>query len=88
MTFNGFANSPTSSIFSLLASNAFPKDNFTYEQVFGETHQEPFSAVEATEYLEVSLPTLRNYMQSGGLLPSNTAGRNQLFFAQMQGLQA
>ncbi|SFU69436.1 hypothetical protein SAMN05216339_107125 [Nitrosomonas eutropha] len=45
--------------FSLLANNAFRKDDFTHEQVFCETHQEPFSASEAAEYLEISLPTLR-----------------------------
>jgi hypothetical protein len=29
---------------SLLASNAFREDDFTHDQMFGETHQEPFSA--------------------------------------------
>lgn len=68
--------------FSLLSSNAFRDDDFTHEQVFGETHQEPFSAFEAAEYLEVSLPTLRRYVQSGKLVPSHVVGRNQMFSAQ------
>ncbi len=68
--------------FSLLASNAFREDDFTHDQVFGETHQEPFSAWEAAEYLEVSVPTLRRYVQSGKLVPSHVVGRNQMFAAQ------
>jgi len=68
--------------FSMLASNAFREDDFTHEQVFGETHQEPFSAWEAAEYLEVSVPTLRRYVQSGKLVPSHVVGRNQIFSAQ------
>lgn len=68
--------------FSLLASSAFREDDFTPEQVFGETHQEPFSTLEAAEYLEVSVPTLRRYVQSGRLVPSHVVGRNQMFSAQ------
>jgi excisionase family DNA binding protein len=70
------------SVFSLLASNAFREDDFTHDQVFGETHQEPFSTWEAAEYLEVSVPTLRRYVQSGKLVPSHVVGRNQMFSAQ------
>jgi excisionase family DNA binding protein len=44
--------------------------------------QEPFSAWEAAEYLEVSVPTLRRYVQSGKLVPSHVVGRNQMFSAQ------
>lgn len=68
--------------FSLLASNAFRDDNFTHEQVFGHLQREPMSAREAAEYLEVSLPTLRRYVQAGKLRPSHTVGRNQMFSAQ------
>ncbi|CAM8645252.1 SinI-like, DNA-binding domain [Burkholderiales bacterium] len=67
--------------FSLLASNAFREEDFTHDQVFGQTQQEPFSALEAAEYLEVSLPTLRRYVQSGELVPSHAVGRNQMFSA-------
>ncbi len=68
--------------FSLLTSNAFREDNFTHEQVFGQLQQEPFSAGEAAEYLEVSVPTLRRYVQSGKLVPSHLVGRNQMFSTQ------
>lgn len=67
--------------FSLLTSQAFATDEFTHEQVFGEIHQEPFSANEAAEYLEISLPTLRRYVQRGKLAPSHVVGRNQMFSA-------
>ena len=65
--------------FSLLANSAFLEDDFTHAQVFGQIHQEPFSAGEAAEYLEISTPTLRRYVQSGKLAPSYTVGRNQMF---------
>ena len=67
--------------FSLLASNAFRDDDFTYDEVFGETLADVFSAREAAEYLEVSLSTLRRYVQSGQLVPSEVVGRSQLFAA-------
>ncbi|MDP2830330.1 MAG: helix-turn-helix domain-containing protein [Sulfuricellaceae bacterium] len=63
-------------------TSAFRKDDFTHEQVFGHLQQEAFSAGEAAEYLEVSIPTLRRYVQSGKLVPSHTVGRNQMFSAQ------
>ena len=68
--------------FLLLSSNAFREDDYTHEQVFGYLQQEPFSAGEAAEYLEVSVPTLRRYVQSGKLVPSHTVGRNQMFSTQ------
>lgn len=67
--------------FSLLAGNAFRNDDFTHEQVFGQTLKQPFSASQAAEYLEVSVPTLRRYVQSGRLRPDHTVGRNQMFSA-------
>ena len=67
--------------FSLLTGNAFREDDFTHEQIFGHLQQEPFSASEAAEYLEVSVPMLRRYVQSGKLIPSHTVGRNQMFAA-------
>jgi excisionase family DNA binding protein len=67
--------------FSMLAAKAFREDDFTHEQVFGAVHQEPFSVPEAAEYLEVSVPTLRRYVQSGKLRPIQVVGRSQLFDA-------
>ena len=69
--------------FALIAGRAFRDDDFTHDQVFGQVNQEPFSASEAAEYLEVSLPTLRRHVQSGRLVPSHLVGRNQMFSAQV-----
>ncbi len=68
--------------FSLLTGSAFRDDDFTHEQVFGHLQQEQFSAAEAAEYLEISIPTLRRYVQAGKLVPSHVVGRNQMFSAQ------
>ncbi len=65
--------------FSLIATNAFQENNFAHEQVFGHLRNDTFSAEEAAEYLEVSIPTFRRYVQSGKILPKETIGRSQLF---------
>jgi len=67
--------------FSLLEENAFREDNWTHEQVFGHLNNELFTAQEAADYIEVSLPTPRRYVQSGRLLPVSVVGRNQFFDA-------
>ena len=64
--------------FSLIATSAFKEDS-THEEVFGHLKDTCFSAEQAAEYLEVSLPTLRRYVQSGRLKPSHVVGRSQLF---------
>lgn len=68
--------------FSLLAGNAFGDDDFNHEQVFGHLQEASFSSGEAAEYLEVSVPTLRRYVQSGKLVPSQVVGRSQMFSTQ------
>ena len=65
--------------FTLLATNAFRDDDWSHDQVFGHLKNDVFSAGEAAEYLEVSVPTLRRYVQSGRLKPSTVVGRNQMF---------
>ncbi len=67
--------------FLLLSTNAFRDDDFSHEQVFGHLAREPLSAAEAAEYLEISLPTLRRYVQAKKLIPSHVVGRNQMFSA-------
>jgi len=67
--------------FLLLSTNAFRDDDFSHEQVFGHLAREPLSAAEAAEYLEISLPTLRRYVQAKKLIPSHVVGRNQMFAA-------
>ncbi|MDT8444729.1 MAG: helix-turn-helix domain-containing protein [Desulfuromonadales bacterium] len=65
----------------MLASKVFREDDYTHDQVFGDVHREPFSAPEAVGYLEVSVSTLRRYVQSGKLIPAQVVGRSQLFSA-------
>jgi excisionase family DNA binding protein len=65
--------------FSLIATNAFQESSFTHEQVFGHLRNDTFSAEEAAEYLEVSMPTFRRYVQSGKIKPAELIGRSQLF---------
>ena len=65
--------------FSLIAINAFKETDYSHEQVFGHLQNEAFSADEAAEYLEISIPTLRRYVQAGRLKPSAIIGRSQLF---------
>ena len=54
-------------------------DMQTHEAVFGHLKNTRFSAEQAAKYLEISLPTLRRYVQSGRLKPSHIVGRSQLF---------
>ena len=65
--------------FSLIAINAFQETDYTHEQVFGHLRNATFSAEEAAEFLEISLPTIRRYVQSGRLKPVSVIGRSQLF---------
>ena len=65
--------------FSLIAINAFQENDYTHEQVFGHLRNATFSAEEAAEFLEISLPTLRRYVQAGKLKPTSIIGRSQLF---------
>jgi excisionase family DNA binding protein len=50
-----------------------------HEQLFGSLRNDFFSAEEAAEYLEVSIPTFRRHVQSGRIKPKETIGRSQLF---------
>ena len=65
--------------FSLIAINAFQETDYTHEQVFGHLRNSTFSSEEAAEFLEISLPTLRRYVQAGRLKPTSVIGRSQLF---------
>ena len=65
--------------FSLIAINAFQETDYTHEQVFGHLRNATFSSKEAAEFLEISIPTLRRYVQTGKLKPSSIIGRSQLF---------
>ncbi|MBU3616772.1 helix-turn-helix domain-containing protein [Polynucleobacter sp. JS-Polo-80-F4] len=65
--------------FSLIAINAFQEPDYTHDQVFGHLRNSTFSSEEAAEFLEISLPTLRRYVQAGRLKPTSVIGRSQLF---------
>lgn len=65
--------------FTLLGSRCFPDDDFTHKQVFGHLEDDEFTAKEAAEYLEISIATLRRYVQSGKLKPAHKVGRSQMF---------
>jgi excisionase family DNA binding protein len=80
--FNQVKQMPTKErikFFSLIATNAFQENSFNHEQVFGHLRNDTFSAEEAAEYLEVSMPTFRRYVQAGKISPKETIGRSQLF---------
>ena len=68
--------------FSMLGRCFFKNENLTHDQVFGELASTEFSSQEAAEYLEVSIATLRRYVQKGKLKPSRIIGRNQMFATQ------
>lgn len=65
--------------FGLLAATAFREDDLSHEQLFGHLKNELFSASEAAEYLEVSMPTFRRYVHAGRITPTSIVGRSQLF---------
>jgi excisionase family DNA binding protein len=52
---------------------------FLHGDLFGHLKDERFSAQDAAEYLEVSMPTFRRYVQSGRVIPAEIVGRSQLF---------
>jgi len=68
-----------SRFFAMLGEVLFPDDDFSHEQLFGHLAEAEFTASEAAEYLEVSMPTFRRYVQSGRLEPSHRVGRSQMF---------
>jgi excisionase family DNA binding protein len=69
-------------LFTLVVNNAFrDQENYSHEEVFGHLRTELFSAEEAANYLEISLPTLRRLVQSQRLKPKQIIGRSQLFGA-------
>jgi len=52
---------------------------FLHGDLFGHLKDERFSAQDAAEYLEVSMPMFWRYVQSGKLIPAEIVGRSQLF---------
>ena len=65
--------------FFIMLGNALQLEDYSHEQVFGDLVNDEFTAGEAAEYLEVSLPTFRRYVQSEKIDPTRVVGRNQYF---------
>ncbi len=65
--------------FTLVGQQAFSGGNLSHEEVFGHLADNEFTAAEAAEYLEVSMPTFRRYVQAKKLVASSEIGRSQLF---------
>jgi excisionase family DNA binding protein len=55
------------------------QDSFSHKEVFGYLKDARFSGQEAAEYLEISMPTFRRYVQSQKIKPVKIVGRSQLF---------
>jgi len=65
--------------FVILSANAFRGDDLGHAELFGHLSEDQFTAEEAREYLEVSMPTFRRFVAAGKLQPSSRVGRSQLF---------
>lgn len=52
---------------------------FLHSDLFGHLEDERFSAQDAAEYLEVSMPTFRRTIQSAKHTPAEIVGRRPLF---------
>ncbi|MGK5080745.1 helix-turn-helix domain-containing protein [Janthinobacterium sp. HLX7-2] len=65
--------------FALLASPSTQGENFSHDQVFGHLAEDEFTALEAAEYLGVSISTFRRHVSHGRIRASGEVGRNQLF---------
>jgi len=53
--------------------------DYSYNDVFGQLRTELFSAEEAANYLEISMPTLCSLVESKQLLPDQVIGSSQFF---------
>jgi excisionase family DNA binding protein len=67
--------------FSLMGKHLSGLKELTHEEVFGHLNEEHFSVKDAAEYLEISLTTLRRYVNAKKIKPVKTTGRSQLFSA-------
>lgn len=67
--------------FTLLGESTFDKENFSHAEVFGDVLNSEFTVDEAAEYLEVSVSTIRRYVQGEKISPVRVVGRNQFFSA-------
>ena len=64
-------------LFSLIARRGFDKDEYTYDEVFGDIPS-TLTIRESSEYLEVAEVTVRRWAKEGKL-PFNKVGKNYVF---------
>jgi len=64
-------------LFAVIARQGFEKDLYVHAEVF-ENLDEPFTIMEAAEYLEVAEITVRRWVKEG-VLRSGRVGRNIVF---------
>lgn len=77
--FTQLASNERARFFALLAEPGIQSENLSHEQVFGHLAGDEFTALEAADYLEVSISTFRRYVASKKIRASSEMGRNQLF---------
>lgn len=66
--------------FALLNSKAFGiEENLSHEELFGHLENAEFTATEAADYLEISMPTFRRYLRAGKITVSSTVGNNHCY---------
>lgn len=64
-------------LFSLIARKGFDKDDYTYDEVFGDIPS-TLTIKESSEYLEVAEVTVRRWAKKGKL-PFHKVGKNYAF---------
>jgi excisionase family DNA binding protein len=64
-------------LFSLIARKGFDKDEYSYEEVFGDIPA-TFTIRESAEYLDVAEVTVRRWAKEGKL-PFRKVGKNYVF---------
>ena len=64
-------------LFSLIARKGFDKDDYTYDEVFGDLPS-TMTIRESSEYLEVAAVTVRRWAKEGKL-PFHKVGKNYVF---------
>jgi len=64
-------------LFSLIARKGFDKDNYTYDEVFGDLPS-TLTIKESSEYLEVAEVTVRRWAKEGKL-PFRKVSKNYVF---------
>lgn len=66
--------------FRLLSIEAFGEpESMSHEELFGHLDDAEFTAAEAAEYLEVSIPTFRRHVRAGKIKASSEVGTTHLY---------